>query len=76
MTTLKPSEFMLLCAECHDSGIEIPPELRSRAPDGWHDFLALTLPEPFTPDYVSGELGRLRPLRFMLAAAIAQSEGL
>jgi hypothetical protein len=73
--TLKPSEFMLLCAECHDAGIEIPPELRSRAPDGWHDYLSLTLPEPFAPAFADGTLESMRPMRFMLAAAIAQSEG-
>ena len=72
---MTPSEFLLLCAQCHDARREIPPELRSRAPDGWHDFLALTLPEPFAPAFADGTLEALRPMRFMLAAAIAQSEG-
>ena len=75
MKPFKPSEFLLACAEFYDAGEEIPPELRSRAPDGWHDYLALTLPEPFAPEYVSGELCRLRTLRFMLAAAMAADAG-
>lgn len=72
---MKPSEFLLACAEHYDAGEEIPPELRRGAPERWHEFFSLTLPEPFAPEYLSGELCRLRPLRFMLAAAIARGEG-
>lgn len=72
---MKKSDFLLRCAEYHDAGQEIPPELRSEAPDGWHDYLRLTLPEPFAPAFADGSFDRLRPMRFMLAAAIAQSEG-
>ena len=72
---MKPSEFLLVCAWYHDKGREIPPGIRSRAPEGWHDFLKLTLPEPFAPAFSDGTLESLRPLRFMLAAAIAESEG-
>ena len=72
---MKASEFLLMCAECYDSGEFVPPELRSRAPEGWGHYLTLTLPEPFAPAFADGTLEATRPMRFMLAAAIARSEG-
>lgn len=74
MKPLKPSEFMLLCAEALDGGNEIPPELRARGPDGWHEWVVLTLPE-HGDQATERELSRTRPMRFMLAAAMAASEG-
>lgn len=72
---MKPSQFLLRCAEFHDAGKLVPPELRRLAPLGWHGYLALTLPDPFADAFSDGTLDSTRPMRFMLAAAIAKSEG-
>lgn len=70
-----PSEFLLLCAGYHGRNRPIPPGVRSMAPEGWHDYLSLTLPEPFAPAFADGSLDETRAMRFLLAAAIAKSEG-
>lgn len=72
---MKPSQFLIKCAAFHDAGKLVPPELRSKAPLGWHGYLALTLPSPFADAFSDGTLDDTRAMRFMLAAAIAKSEG-
>ena len=75
MKRLKPSQFLLLCAEALDGGNEIPPELRARGPDGWHEWIVLTLPDVITEYATERELSRTRPMRFILAAAMAADAG-
>lgn len=65
------SDFLLYCARCIESREWIDPAL---APSGWVEYIALTEPPTFEWDD-SAAIAETRSLRFMLAAAIAKSEG-
>ena len=76
---MKASAFLRRCAELHFSGVPIPDRLRAKVDAGWAEYLMLTMPtvaddqaHPFT---ITRQIDETRPMRFMLAAAIAKSEG-
>lgn len=71
----KASEFLLVCAEYADQGLPVPSRYLGNEPPGWHYYVTLTQPETIADAYADGSLEATRPLRLMLASAIAKSEG-
>lgn len=75
---MKASAFLRRCAELHFRGVPIPHALRAEVDAGWSEFLILTMPtasdDKAFPN-IERHIDETRPMRFALAAAIAESEG-
>lgn len=69
---MRSSEFLRYAAFCVDSGraIKTRPEHR---PPRWFEYASLTHPD--AAQFNDPAVTELRPLRLMLAAAVAESEG-
>lgn len=72
---MKASDFLLICAEYADQALPVPSHYLGSEPPGWHYYVTLTQPETIADAFADGSLEAHRPLRLMLAAAIAESEG-